>query len=271
MSTKPETIQEAQLIVRDLRSSNEPSPSMPVAMSEEAVLLQVVSRAAADPRFDLDRVERLLVMQRELSRQRAEREFVGAMAEFKQNPPRIVKDKAVGFTNRDGSFTGYKHATLGAVCEAAIRGLGAVGISHRWDLDQQPDGRIAVTCVLTHKGGHSTRTMLSGSPDDSGKKNGIQQVASTISYLERYTLLAATGLATEDQDDDGAAAEKKRPTLSDEQLANLEALITEVGADRKRFMAFLKISSLSEIYSDKYSDVVKMLEEKRRSAAPAAT
>jgi hypothetical protein len=52
--------------------------------------------------------------------------------------------------------------------------------------------------------GHSEEgAVLEGAPDTSGSKNSIQAVGSTVSYLERYTLLAATGLAAKDQDDDG--------------------------------------------------------------------
>jgi hypothetical protein len=50
-------------------------------------------------------------------------------------------------------------------------------------------------------------TMQAGK-DESGKKNAIQQVASTNTYLQRYTFLAITGLATKGQDDDGAAFDK---------------------------------------------------------------
>jgi hypothetical protein len=179
----------------------------PAAASGQSVLLQVISRVAGDPSIDLDRVERLLVMHAKLSEKDAENQFISAMAQFKRHAPKILKMKAVAFNG-----VAYKHATLGQVCAVAIEGLGAVGISHRWDLDQQQGGRIKVTCVLTHVAGHSTRTELSGSPDDSGKKNNIQQVASTITYLERYTLLAATGLATDEQDDDGAGAGKQPAT-----------------------------------------------------------
>lgn len=243
---------------------------MPTAapISEHTVLLQVIARAASDETIDLDRMERLLVMQERLSARRAEQDFIAAMAEFKVHAPRIEKSKAVGYTNRDGTFTGYKHATLGTVCQAAIAGLGTVGISHRWDLDQFEGGSVKVTCVLTHRGGHSTKTSLSGAPDDSGKKNAIQQVASTVTYLQRYTLLAATGLATDEQDDDGVAAGKPQAEyVTEEQIANLEALITEVGADRKRFLAFLEIDSLEEIYANKYREVVRLLEEKRKHGA----
>ena len=260
------------MVVRDRRSAAvpeaQPLAPLPADLNQQTVLLQVIARAAADPNVDIGRMTQLLDMHERLNAKAAESDFVAAMAEFKQHAPKITKDKSVGYTNKDGSFTGYKHATLGAVCQAAIAGLGAVGISHRWDLEQQQGGRIVVTCVLTHRSGHSTRTTLSGSPDDSGKKNGIQQVASTITYLERYTLLAATGLATDEQDDDARAAGKPEPEfVNDEQLANLEALISEVGADRKRFLAFLQVGSLEEIYADKYREVVKLLEEKRRHGA----
>jgi len=186
------------------------TPALPT--SEAAVLLQVISRVAADKDIDLDRVERLFAMHEKITAKQAEKDFIEAMAKFKETAPRIMKTKLVGFAHRDGEGnTSYRHATLGAVCQAAVVGLGAVGISHRWDL-ATADGKIAVTCVLTHLGGHSTKTTLSGAADASGKKNAIQQVASTITYLERYTLLAATGLATEDQDDDGQGSHEEDDT-----------------------------------------------------------
>lgn len=188
-----------------------PSNGQLQQLSEQTVLLQVIQRAASDPSVDLDRMERLLVMHERLTAKRAEQQFIEAMARFKSNPPKVIKDKTVRITTDRGVIE-YRHASLGAVVDAAISGLGAVGISHRWDIARK-DGRIHVTCVLTHTGGHSTSTTLDGAPDDSGKKNAIQQTASTVTYLQRYTLLAATGLASEEGDDDGqgGAPEVERP------------------------------------------------------------
>ena len=42
--------------------------------------------------------------------------------------------------------------------------------------------------------------------DTSGGKNNIQAMGSAVSYLERYTLLAITGLSTKEMDDDGRGA-----------------------------------------------------------------
>jgi hypothetical protein len=171
------------------------------AASSQAVLLQIISRVASDSTIDLDRVERLLEMHGRLAAQDAERQFTEAMAQFKAVPLTIQKDKLVSFTTTKGT-TQYRHATIGAVCEAIIPGLAAVGISHRWDLERR-EARIFVTCVLTHRAGYSTRTTWDGPLDDSGSKNLLQQSASTITYLERYTLLAATGIGVSESDDDG--------------------------------------------------------------------
>lgn len=233
------------------------------ALNEQTVLLQVIARAAGDQTVDLERMERLLGMHERLVAKQAERDFIEAMAHFKADPPKILKDRTVRIPTDKGVIE-YKHASLGAVVDAAIAGLGAVGISHRWDLDRK-DGRIHVTCVLTHLGGHSTRTTLDGAPDDSGKKNGIQQTASTITYLERYTLLAATGLATE-EDDDGGGGKDTPEKISEKQKADLNALIDEVKADRARLFAYLKITSLDDIPVANFDAVCKTVSAKRRHA-----
>lgn len=153
---------------------------------------------------DIAQIEKFMDLQMKWEADQARKAFVSDMAEFKKNPPEIVKDKQVAF-----SGTSYMHATLGNVTEAIVAGLAAHGFSHRWDTEQT-SGQITVTCILTHKLGHSERTALSGAKDDSGKKNQIQQMASTITYLQRYTLLAATGVATKDQgDDDGHNSESQ--------------------------------------------------------------
>jgi hypothetical protein len=156
----------------------------------------------------VDQLREFMALQREWEAGEARKAYVADMAEFKRNPPTILKDKRVGYENKDGTFTGYKHASLGNVTNAVVEGLARHGFSHNWDVKQ--DGATAhVTCKITHRMGHSESVSMQANKDDSGKKNAIQQVASAVSYLQRYTLLAATGLATHEDtgDDDGANAE----------------------------------------------------------------
>ena len=238
--------------------------------SDQSRLIEIIAQVAQDPRADLDRMERLMAMHERMTAKQAEQDFVGAMAEFKLDPPKIIKDKMVGFNTRgNGSEpagrTEYKHATLGAVCAATIEGLAKVGISHRWDLEQ-PEGRVRVTCVLTHRGGHSVRTALEAGKDDSGKKNLIQQVASAVTYLQRYTLLAATGLATEDDDGRGFGGDNSGAdgdTISEKQVADLEALITEVRANKASLLRFAMCDRLDQIKIANYASLVALVESKR--------
>ncbi|MHA4915470.1 ERF family protein, partial [Enterococcus faecium] len=100
--------------------------------------------------------------------------------------------KEVGYKTKEGDFVGYKHAELSDVTDAIGPAMAKHQLSFRWDIHQN-SGSITVDCIVMHVMGHSEKVTMTGQPDASGKKNAIQQQASTITYLQRYTLLAATG------------------------------------------------------------------------------
>lgn len=174
-----------------------PTPSGPMGMAMQALSMGMT---VAD-------LQGLLALQKDYESNEARKAYVADMAAFKLDPPEIFKTKAVSYGHKEGEgATAYMHATLGNVCEKIVEGLAQHGFSHRWDTRQPAGGQIFVTCTLTHRLGHSESTTLNSSADQSGKKNNIQAMASTVSYLQRYTLLGASGLATKDMlDDDGAA------------------------------------------------------------------
>lgn len=154
-------------------------------------------RMAMDQGADIEKLSKLMDLQERWEANEARKAFVSAMAAFKANAPEITKNKPVSFGN-----TSYKHATLDHVCDAVTKALSDHGISHRWKVDQVGEW-ITVICVLTHEMGHSEETKLIGTADNTGSKNSIQAIGSTVTYLQRYTLLAATGLAAANSDTDG--------------------------------------------------------------------
>ncbi len=167
-----------------------------------ALLLQM----AVQQGQSLDYLERLMALQQRWEEMEARKAFVVAMAAFKAGPlAPIYKRKGVGYETKDGDFVGYKHAELSDVTEVVVPAMGAQGLSHRWDIEQK-DGRVRVACVVTHAMGHSESVVMDAPPDSSGKKNALQQIASTVTYLCRYTLLAITGMSTRGMDDDAAGA-----------------------------------------------------------------
>ena len=211
---------------------------------------------------NLEYVRELMQLEREWKADRAREAYIRAMSAFKAEPLKLTKDKHVQFTTSRG-VTEYNHATLAQVVDAVVASLSRHGLSHRWETQQEAN-KITVTCVITHELGHSERTTLFAAPDDSGGKNSIQAIGSTVSYLQRYTLMAATGLAARDMDNDGRSAGKPpEDKITDEQLADLKSLMQEVGADEAAFLKVCKLDAFENMPASKYAGAVKKLEAKR--------
>jgi len=164
----------------------------PIQQTPMGLLQQAVQGGAS-----IEQLTKLMELNERWQANEARMAYNAAMAEFKAHPPRIDKNKAVSFGN-----TKYSHATLDHVTDRLTEALSKVGISHRWSVKQEGPA-ISVSCVLTHSQGHSEATTLSATADTSGSKNAIQAIGSAVTYLQRYTLLAATGMAAADSDDDG--------------------------------------------------------------------
>lgn len=189
----------------------------PLAVTPVASLMAIISRASTDAAFDVHKLEKLLDVKERWEKDEARKAFVKALSAFKADPPELFKNKEVDYKTSTGKVN-YRHASLDHVSNVIGAGLAKHGLSHRWNTVQREDGKIAVTCILMHDDGHREDTTLVAAPDASGSKNPIQAIGSTVSYLQRYTLLSATGTAVQDQDDDGEASgdhkEEKRPDIN---------------------------------------------------------
>jgi hypothetical protein len=202
-----------------------------VALSQNspaAIMMQALSSGVVD----LAQVEKMMDLQDRWEQREAEKAFNEALSSFRGEAIEVLKRKQVSFTTRDGETTSYKHAELSDVVDAVSPALAKHGFSYRWDVKQQKDW-ISVTCVLKHSKGHSEQVEMGGPPDASGKKNPIQQIVSTTTYLQRHTLKAITGIAEKGDDDDGrggetdAALEAASNALHDNLLARLEKTTTD--------------------------------------------
>lgn len=208
---------------------------------------------------NLDQLEKLLSLQERWEANEARKAYNKAIADFKLNPPKIDKDKKVGYTTAKGKV-GYSHASLYNVVDKITIELSKHGLSASWKT-KQVEKTITVTCLITHMLGHSEETTLSAEADDSGAKNSIQALGSTITYLERYTLLAATGLATFDQDNDNKTQVE---TLDENKLKIIKDQLLEVGADEKSFLNYMRVESLEKILQSDYLKAKTALEAKKR-------
>ena len=157
-------------------------------------------RYAMESNADLEKLEKLFELQTRWEEREAKKAFVADMAEFKRLPLSINKDNHVEFRT-DKGITAYDHATIGNVVGVIVPALAEFRFSHRWIIERGEGGLIRVRCVITHRLGYSEETVLEAGLDQTGGKNNIQAMISTKTYLERHSLLAATGLATMDTPD----------------------------------------------------------------------
>lgn len=185
-----------ELVIVDKRGSPEPEALQPSA-TPMALLAIAMSQNA-----DIDKLKALMELQERWEANEARKAFTKALAEFKANPPQVTKNKHAGYDGKTSGRVDYDYASLDNVTESIQQGLSKYGLAHRWNVEQG-QGVIRVTCILTHEAGHSEKVTMEGLADATGSKNAIQSIGSTVTYLERYTLLAATGLAAGGQDDDG--------------------------------------------------------------------
>lgn len=158
---------------------------------------------AVESNADLDKLEKLMSLQERWEAGEAKKAFYDAMASFQRNCPDIKKLK---------KGHNYMYAPLGDIMAQIREPLYDCGLSIRFEQDHSAG--ITVTCVVTHKGGHSERTTMTGGADTSGSKNGIQAIGSTVTYLQRYTVIGALGITTADADIDARLPQDNKMSLN---------------------------------------------------------
>lgn len=155
-------------------------------------------------------MERLLALQERHDAFQARKAFDDAMADLRKTLPRITKSREVDFTGKTGVRTNYRFEDLAEIAEALSDPMSEVGLSFRW-YTENVQGGVKVTCRITHREGHYEETSLVGPLDASGNKNPIQAIGSAVSYLQRYTLKAAVGIAAAHDDDAQEVSKKREP------------------------------------------------------------
>lgn len=199
----------------------------------------------------LDMVEKLMSLQERWESGQARKAFDKAIAAAKAKITPIQRN-AKGHNDK-------RYADFAAIAKVVDPILSENGLSYRFRTAQSD--RISVTCILSHEAGHSEETTLSGPADASGSKNAIQAIGSTLTYLQRYSLVQMLGLAASNDDDGKAAADGG--TISEDQAAELIALADEVGADKRAFCEYFKIDGIAMMPAKDFDRAKIALNKKR--------
>jgi len=186
-----------------------------------------------------------------------------ALLALQADPPILAK-------NRDGQVGNQKtrYADLVQVNQVVLARLNSYGVMYVCQPTMLEDGKFVLAYELKHVASGTTRT---GNYPLKLSENS-QQMGSAISYARRYALLAVTGVAAEEEDDDGRGTDgrgaaqraarraspeqvqqvaQRRPSgpplpaegdlITKPQMANMQRLFTKHGTtDRYAKLAYVK-------------------------------
>jgi len=239
--------------------------AMPVpASAQPANLMQALANAAADPRMDVEKVERLFAMHKELQDREAEQAFHDAMARAQASIRPIAKD-------RRNEHTKSWYATLAAITDDVTPIITAEGLSVSYDtynpgrdkdLPALEKGWVRAIAIVSHRGGHARKHHLDGPLDDAGKdgtknKTGIQAMGSTVTYLRRYLFCMIFNVATAD-DNDGNGTGNGGKKMDEGIVANHLAKMDEAASEADLMKFFGTAWNAAEEIKDKDAQRVFM-------------
>lgn len=249
----------SQLIEREETQGTQMAVSQPMRLLEMAI----------QSNADVDKLEKLMALQERWNEQQAKKSYFDALSQMQSEMPVIRKLSRAEFSTAKG-VTSYSFAKLEDIVEQIKPLLSKFGFSFRFE--QSFDNGISINCITTHRDGHSEACSMVAGADMSGGKNAIQQIASTVTYLRRYTLTGAFGISTADADIDGrmeANDSMNSDAITPDSLAKIQALYDKA-SDAAAMWAWLcgtiakrNLSGFEELTQHEAERAIKAMEAKR--------
>lgn len=238
MNAKAATQKREPVVLDAVTTSAVPAPASNLPATQQAAqVLSLLERVLSAPDFDIDRMERLWVMQKEVRAEQAKASFIAASSAMQGELPSIPKRGII--KNNSGGV--QSHYALWEDVNTAIKPiLQRHGFALSF-LVNQNGAAITVTGILSHQDGHRETTELTLAPDKTGSKNDVQAIGSAVSYGKRYTASALLNITSHGEDDDGRhfgdaqKSDENMAKVADFESAIISAIdeteLQKVGAD----------------------------------------
>ena len=224
--------------------------SKEVIATPETGLITMIERVAMSPDADIAKLEKMLDMQERVLDRQSKQAFAADMAAMQADLP-IIAETSSGHNN--------KYAKFDSIIAKVRPIMQVYGFAVAFEVDQSQDKMIKVTAKVTHKDGHSDSTSIALPADSGGSKNAVQAIGSTVSYGKRYTFCALLNIATGEDDDAQSAVE----FISETQLADLKALLSELKRKEADFAKYLKVPAIAYLPAKDYKRAIKVLQDAR--------
>lgn len=212
--------------------------------------------------LSVDVLERLVALQERVTDRSARAEFFEALARFQDEVPEIRKSETASIATKGGGKYSYTFAPLEVVTRTIKKPLRDNGLSYSWTTEGMNGTSLNVVCILRHIGGHEERASFPVPTETNAAMSGAQKNGAALTYGKRQSLTSVLGLTTADEDTDGA--DDRGAYIDEKQVADLDALVEEVGADREKYLEFLGVAHLEALRIRDLPRAISALERKRK-------
>jgi len=223
-------------------------------------LLDVIARAVMDPAVDVTKMERILAMKERMDADQRKQAFKAAMARLQAKMPQVQKDGRIVVKGQERS----RYARIEDIDLTVKPLLAEEGFAFSFNTESKDPNNLLISAELSHRDGYSEMKSLLLPIDKSDFRSNVQSIGSTVSYGKRQLIKMHLNLVERGEDDDGQGGSK---LITEDQSKDLEAMITEVGADKARFLAYMDANSIEAILARDLPKAIAALEAKRRRSA----
>jgi len=238
------------------------APALPTAPADNTnSLLPAIITLAKDPSVDVAKLAALLDMQAKMEARQAEREAIEAFTALSANLPRVKKTGVIDMGTK-GSMKFAKWEDMDKVIRPL---LVENGFSLSFNSVERPGGGLTVTGELMHRSGHVRTATIALALDTGAGRNNLQAMGSSLSYGKRYCAEMLLNIVREGDDDDGTKGGAAFVTA--EQVAELQGLIEETGADEAKFLQAAGAAHIGEIAAGAYTMAKNLLLSRKRRAS----
>lgn len=231
-----------------------------VAQPETGEVSQLVELAIRE-KVPVEVLERLVALQERVTERNARGAFFDALHAFQEEVPEIPHEGDAKITTSSGTKYGYTYARLEDITRTIRPVLKRHGLSYSWTteaVDSTNRDFLNVVCILRHVEGHEERAVFPVPTHTNAAMSAAQKQGAALTYGKRQSLTSVLGLTTSD-DVDGAG--QAQPIAEDE-YEKLDQMLTDSGADRKKFLDWMGVEALEDITVDQYVPAYRALERK---------
>lgn len=234
------------------------------AVKPENPLMDLITRAASDPSFDVAKMKALLDMKQELDAKEAERAFSAAMNAVQKAIQPVI-------ANANNPQTKSRYATY----EALDHVLRPIYTQHGFSISfgtgdiEKPDF-VRVVAKLRHSDGHSEPYHIDMPADGKGAKGGdvmtkTHATGSAMSYGKRYLLIAMFNIPVRGEDDDGNRA-GATGFITEAQKEQIVTMLKEPYQDTLAFLKYMEVETVDEIPANRFQKAMNSLTARKKNA-----